>query len=426
MGSVVTDVRPPSGENPGLTSSESNMHAARLTDAQYLSTLSEKYLVELNNQSRLEPTLTPVRQLLRIVHRAKQWVARICKEIIQDNWDIGLFNVIFGSIKMFGVYLPLIRFYPQVALVIPILEFGPLNTELWTVGHLFCRRHILSRLGQLRYGRSLNEMNAYRDETLRIQPRDARSIHRLEYESIERTVRIRRNRLLDWMRRLRRNEREPNVVLQSELRRMVSDKEFLFQANELRNNAYLYEEIMIKKVLSSPDDRPKLLERLVPELPLTAERDRKLLAAIGETLIPAYALVIEQGNSLTATLRMNLGHQFSATSLSLRWINWSYQRMIYQKLAELDVLHYRLLAHILSGNPIEASEHLVHVGQIEKEIQIWAERAKGFGDKAKAVTSKTEAHRLILSGIQEAQSVGLRSRLARTAFWLSPSPKQVS
>ena len=43
---------------------------------------------------------------------------------------------------------------------------------------------------------------------------------------------------------------------------------FLFQANPLRSNAYLYEEVLLKKILATPEDRPKLLACLEPEAPL--------------------------------------------------------------------------------------------------------------------------------------------------------------
>ena len=422
MESPASDIHTPSDDQPEPPLSEETGQPARLAEVQHLSMLSEKYLFDLNNKSRSAPKLTQLKQFLRILHRVRQWVKRKSKELIQLHWDICVFDVVFGSLKAFIIY-PML-FFAGLTWTIPIMEYLPLNTQLWTAGYLFCRRHILSKIGQYRYGHSLNEMNEFRDTALGIQPRDARNIHRFEYESVERTVRIRRSRFLDWMRKLRGKVREPNVVLQSELRKMISDKEFLFQANEIRNNAYLYEEIAIRKILTTPGDRPKLLKGLVPESPFTAERDKKLLDAMGESLTPAYARVIEQGNSLTATLRINLGNRFSATSLSLRWLNWSYQRTIYRKLAELDVLHYRLLADVLNGISIDESEPLLQIRRKEEEIRTWVERATTFGEQAKAVTTKPKAHRLIQRGIRKAQSFGLKVRLARTAYWLSPSARQ--
>ncbi len=204
---------------------------------------------------------------------------------------------------------------------------------------------------------------------------------------------------------------------------MISDKAFVIVANELRNNAYLYEAIAIRKILATPADRARLLERLVPEAPPAGELDSKLLETIGETLIPPFARVIEQGNSLTETLKTNLGRKTSATSLALRWINWSYQRATYRRLAELDRLHYRVLADVLDGRPLEDSENPQRIREKRQEIEVWMERASRFGRRAKAVNSKQEAHAVIQSGIAEARTLGRKVRLARIAYRLSPSAR---
>ena len=391
------------------------------TDARHVASLVQEYLPALNEQARRAPRLTRRRQILRTMSRVRQWITRKVRELIQAHWDIGVFDVTFGSLKAFVIYPGL--YFAGLVWAIPVAEAIPLNTQLWTAGYLFLRRHIRSAIGRFRYGHSLNRMDKFRDEVLRIQPRDARNIHRFEHESLQRTVRIRRGRLRHWMRRLRGQGPEPNVVLQSELRTMISDKAFVFVANELRNNAYLYEALAIRKILATPADRPKLLERLVPEASPAGELDRQLLETIGETLIPPFARVIEQGNSLTETLKTNLGHKISATSLALRWINWSYQRATYRRLAELGRLHYRLLADVLDGRPLEYSEYPQRIRQKRQEIQVWMERASRFGRRAKAVTSKQEAHAVIRSGIAEARSLDRNVRLARIAYRLSPSAR---
>ncbi|MHC4446601.1 MAG: hypothetical protein ACYSXF_02185 [Planctomycetota bacterium] len=392
------------------------------TDARHVASLVQGYLAALDEQARRAPKLTRPRQILQTLARVGQWIRRKFRELIQSHWDIGVFDVTFGSLKAFLIYPGM--YFAGLLWAIPVAEAIPLNTQLWTAGYLFLRRHVRSAIGRFRYGHSLNRMDTFRDEALRIQPRDARNIHRLEHETLRRTVRIRRNRLRHWMRRLRGKGPQPNVVLQSELRRMISDKAFVFAANELRNNAYLYEAIAIRKILSTPEDRPKLLARLVPEAPPAGERERKLLEVIGETLIASYARVIEQGNSLTATLKENLGHKCSATSLALRWLNWSYQRAAYKRLGELDALHYRLLADLLDGKPLEDSEYPQRIRQKREEIHVWMERATRFGDGAKAATSKQEAHAVIRAGLAKAQSLGRTVRLARIAYRFSPSARR--
>jgi hypothetical protein len=205
---------------------------------------------------------------------------------------------------------------------------------------------------------------------------------------------------------------------------MISNEEFLFYANPLRNNAYLYETILIRKIVATPEARPELLNRLHPEEPLETSADRKLLAAVGESPAPAYTRVIEQGNSLTDALAESLGSSFSATSLALRWINWSYQRKIYGLLSEQERNAYRLIAHLIDGRPIDESIHLGRIRERRAEVERWIGRATWFGNRAKTVVSMEEGHGVARQGIQEARSLGRRVRLARIALRVSPSARR--
>jgi hypothetical protein len=381
-----------------------------------LSRLAERSFAELDEKSRrtLLPTWTG--RLLRALELARQWTVRKVRELFQEHWDIGLFDVAFGSVKAFGVYPAL--YFAGLAWTIPLLEYAPLNTQLWTAGYLFARGQILSQLGRRRYGCALNRLNELRDRTLRIRPRDARSIHRFALDDGKRCVRIRRSRLRAWIDRLRGREPEPNVVLQSELRAMISDREFLFQANPLRSNAYLYEEILLRKILSAAQDRPKLLVRLQPEAPLQGEA-RGLLDAIGETAAPTRARVIEQGESLAACLRERLGAGFSLTALALRWIHWSYRCRVYRELAELEALEYHLLADLLEGEMVERSRYRPRIRRKQAEIEEWIDRAADFVDRARGATSRAKARALIETAIERARRVGLPVRWARAARWLT-------
>jgi hypothetical protein len=387
------------------------------SDARHITDLAEQYVVELNEASRRAPALDRIARLGRALQQARQWFRRKTRALVQEHWDLGLFDVSFGSVKAFGVYPAL--YFAGLAWTIPIMEYLPLNTQLWTAGYVFCRRRLLSGIGRLRYGYSLDAMNKHRDNGLRIAPRDARSIHRVRHGDLGGTIRIRRGRVRDWLRRLRGIPREPNVVLLSELRAMVSDPEFLFQANELRNNGYLYEAILIRKILGVTESGKRLSGRLVPEAALD-EQGWTLRDLLGESLEPSYARVIEQGNSLTDELKKNLGDKLSATSLTVRWINWAYQRRTYRLLARLDDLHYRLLAAYLGGKDAAASKLRESIRDQRRLIQTWMNAAAQFGERAKVATSKAAAHEIIRTGINEARAVGLKVRLARLAFCLSP------
>lgn len=395
-------------------SSESET-APLLAAPEQLSQLVEGTLAELNEKGRRADPPARVGRLLRGLELARQWTVRKVRELFQEHWDIGLFDVVFGSVKAFGIYPAL--YFAGLAWTIPLMEYAPLNTQLWTAGYLFARGQILSQLGRRRYGHTLNQLDELRDRTLGIQPRDARSIHRFTVEGEERCVRVRRSRIRAWVDRLQGRAPEPNLLLQSELRAMISDREFLFQANPLRSNAYLYEEILLQKILSAPADRPLLLARLRRETPLQGEA-RQLLGAIGETTVPTRSRVIEQGERLTAALREQLGSGFGATVLALRWIHWSHRCRIYRKLAELEALEYQLLADLLEGEMVERSRHLPPIRREQAEIEAWIDRGADFVARARGATSRKKAHRLIDSAIEEAERIGLPVRLARAARWL--------
>jgi hypothetical protein len=402
---------------PGATRASFRLPPSQaLPKAEPLARVAVRTLAELNAKSRHGRPPDRAERMLRRLELARQWVVRKLRELFQEHWDIGLFDVAFGSVKAFGIYPAL--YFAGLAWTIPVMEYAPLNTQLWTAGYLFARGQILSELGRRRYGHSLNELNELRDRVLRIRPRDARSIHRLSLDAGERCVRVRRSRVRAWLERLSGRAPAPNVLLQSELRAMVSDREFLFRANELRSNAYLYEEVLLKKILSNPEDRAALLARLTPEAPLQGEA-RRLLAVIGETPGPTRARAIEQGESLTAALRERLGSGFSATALALRWISWSHQRRIYRELSQLEALEYRLLADLVEGETVEGSRHLVPIREQQQEIERWLDRAARFGERARRVTSKLQARQLLDDAVQEARELGLTVRLARAARWLS-------
>jgi hypothetical protein len=386
--------------------------------AEPFSKLAERTLAELNQKSRRAAGPGRAERLLRKLELARQWLVRKLCALFQEHWDIGVFDVAFGCVKAFGVYPAL--YFAGLAWTIPVMEYAPLNTQLWTAGYLFSRRQILSQIGRRRYGHSLNRLDELRDRALGIRPRDARSIHRFELDEGERCIRVRRSRFRSWLERRLGRAPEPNVLLQSELRAMLSDREFLFQANPLRSNPYFFEEVLLKKILSTPQDRAALLARLLPEAPLEGEA-RELLAAIGETQAPLRARSIAHGESVTAALRERLGAGFSISALALRWISWSHQRRIYRELTRLESLEYRLLADLLEGETVQGSGQLAPIRQQREEIERWLERAARFVERVRQLSSEEQAQRLLENAIEEGRAIGLTLRLARAARWLSRS-----
>lgn len=357
----------------------------------------------------------------RVLRGAGRGIVRKGKEVVQEHWDVALFDVFWGSLKAFAIYPAL--YFASLTWTIPILEWGPLNTQLWTGGYLLLRRQSLSALGRRRYGVSLNEMDAYRDQVLGMDVEDVRSFQRFEVEGQQWRLRVRRNRLLQAWRRLR-SELEPNVLTQSELRGLIQDPGFLDLAARLRHNAPLYERVLVQRLLAEPHERRALLSKLEP----VSHPEEGLLArerVIGEQrTLWVVSRVVAAGDRLVERLRVSLGGRFSAMSLALRWVYWSYQRHIYGLEAKRQRKVYALLANELSQDTPDPT-FLAELEHVQQESQAWIEAMEAFGGQAEQVTGPQQAALVIDEGIREARRRGLSVRLARFARWASPTLRRL-
>ncbi len=357
----------------------------------------------------------PTRALRRIAERLQctgQWLSCKLRELFQHHWDVALFDLAFGSVKAFVIYPGL--YFAGLAWTIPFVEYVPLNTQLWTAGYLLVRRQLLSGLGRLRYGYGLNRLDALRDRLLGIRTRDARSIHRFVWGGRHWVLRVRRSRVRQWLDGRRGIAPQPGVVLQAELRALLSDREFRRRANPLRANAHLYERVLIHRLLESPADRAKLLAAAAPARSvagLSAE-ERALAALLLESPAPILARVIEQGDTLVEALRARAGRIRPATALALRWIHRAQRRRIRRGLAALADAEYRLLADHLDGRSLRRSPQVAAIGARRAEVQHQLERAEGFAERAAAVRCEARARRLAQAAIAEGRRQGLGIRAA--------------
>jgi len=366
---------------------------------------------------------TTLERLGRAGALARQGVVRKGREVIQEHWDVGVFDVGFGSIKAFGVYPAL--FFSGLTWLIPVLEIAFLNTQLWTAGYLLLRGKLLSWRGKRRYGHSLEALESYRAERLGITPTDATSIHHFFAEGQHWVLRMRRSRLRHRWIRFRRGSSEPNVLVSSELRGLVGNQSLLFFVNRHRNNPALYERILLARILGEASERAQLLSRLEPEegLPPRDAALRDLIGEQGSAL--AVSRVVAAGNQLVDELDAGLGSGFSATALALRWLYWSYQRKIYRRLAEEDRITCRVLADAMdraaSPGPAETA-----LERSRLETREWIAAMELYGRRAGAVRSVEEAQSVLRDAIATAYSRGLPVRLARFGRALSPTRWRLS
>jgi len=362
----------------------------------------------------------PSERVLRRLELLRQAIVRKGREIIQEHWDIGLFDVGFGSLKAFLIYPTL--FFADLGWWIPVAEVGPLNTQIWTAGYLLLRGEWLSYRGIRRYGRPLKVLDAHRNECLALRPPDASGIHRFEWNDRRFVLRVRRNPVRHAWERLREGHTARNVLLQRELRALVGEA-FNFEVNPHRNNAPLYERILLSRILAQSNARERLLARLSPE-PELGEEGRALRERIGEQGTElAVARVVAAGDRLVTALRQSLGTGFSATAMSLRWIHWSYQRHIYRLLAEEGRAAYMLLSSRLGTEEpgVERGAALRQLARLQAESGPWIAAMERFGAEASAARGELEVRDVVSAGIRDARERGLSVRLAGLARAVSPT-----
>jgi len=388
----------------------------RTADESYVTRRAACIEVRLSKQCRDAARPGRLARLGRALERMRQAVVRKGLEVIREHWDVALFDVAFGCLKAFAIYPAL--YFAGLAWAIAVAEYGPLNTQAWTAGYLFARQQIMSARGKRRFGYSLNRLDAFRDELLGVQPRDARRIHRFDWEGLEWTIRIRTGRLRAAWRSWRGHPTDPNVVTPSELRALVVDDEFVFRANPLRSNPELYEAVLLQRILSNPVARDSLLGRLQPAA-ARCEEEQELARILGESLGSARARITEQGDALAAALKVNLGGGFSAASLALRWLSWSHQRALFARLSALARLQYGLLADLMEGGSLERCTGAEGIGAELREIEEGTQRAGRLSEQAITVVSKQEARDLAARGIAQARALGMKVRLARVASAVS-------
>jgi hypothetical protein len=198
---------------------------------------------------------------------------------------------------------------------------------------------------------------------------------------------------------------------------MLSDAEFRYRAGSLRGNSYLYEEVLVRKLLATAADRGKLLAVAEPAARL-CEEGAALARWLDESRAPTRARLLEQADSLARALRRCAASCPWPTRLALRWLHASHRRAIHRALTQLGDLEYRLLAELQSGGSLASSRHVEAIAVKRAEIAARVECADRFARRAKGVSSRAQVERLLHRGIGQTQAAGLRLRGVRAARWL--------
>ncbi len=371
----------------------------------------------LSRRARQAERPGPLDRLRRGLGRGPRALRRKLAEIFREHWDVGVFDVVFGSLKAFAVYPAL--YLAGLAWTIALMETLFLNTQLWTAGYLVARRRLRSLAARRTLGVPLERLDALRRRRLGSGPPDER-VHRFVWAGRELTLRVRGRRLGDglrWILRQRSRSEGRGRVRQAELRGLVSDPEFRFLAESLRDNPFLYEEVLIARLLAHPGERAALLGLAAAEPPLAAG-DRRLLAALGEGHAPTQARLVSQGDALRQGLRARLGRG-SLAAACLHWIHASEKRILFGRMRRLEPLEYALLADVEAGRPLDASPHLAALRRERARIAAATERLGRWVERALGLADEREARDLGVRSLEACRLRGVPARRARASALLA-------
>ncbi len=382
-------------------------------DALHLARRAQATAADLERRARRPAPVGPGERLLRGLGRGPRALRRKLGQLFREHWDIGVFDVAFGSLKAFAVYPAL--YFAGLAWTIALMETLFLNTQLWTAGYLVVRRRLRSLVARRSLGVPLERLDALRERRLG-GPRDAH-LHRFHCGDRGYTLRVGGSRLGAWLDRLRGRPARPGLVQQSDLRRLVSCPEFRFLAERLRGNPFLYEQVLIARLLSHEVERARLLRLATQEPPLAGE-DRRLRQALGEGHAASRARLVAQADALRDTLRAPLG-PFSPAGTCLHWIHASQKRILFGQMTRLDRLEYALLADLEAGVPLDASAQLPTLRRARARIAAGIARAERWVERARRVADESEARALALEGLAAARLRGVPARRARALAWLA-------
>lgn len=354
----------------------------------------------------------PPRAALQAVGR----LGRRIRDGLQRHWDVGLFDLLFGSIKAFGIYPAL--FAAGLGWTIPVAEYAPLNTQLWTAGYWMVRGRVRSALGRRRYGFSLARLERERDALLERPGRRADGAtvrHRVVIGGVAREIHVVRGGFRRLVRGLRRAP-DRAAVTPADLRRLVSDPELRLAAGRLRHNDTLYERVLIHLALADPRSRCGLAARSRPAAGPPTSRLEEALARPSEA---HEALLTDQADALGRALGWS-----SPERLALRLLHRAYRRKIRGHRVDMEDVEYRLLARIARGREGGRGVGIPAAGEGDREVErllaehagirarvaCWTGRCEAFVARVRGRRTDARLRRVLAREWDLAVAWGLRSR----------------
>ncbi len=368
---------------------------------------------ELLPRARAARPAKGVARVVRAVERLRQGLTRGFRRLLREHWDVGFFDALFGALKAFGVYPAL--YMAGLAWTIPLMEYAPLNTQLWTAGYLFVRDKLLSGLGRLRYGYSLRRLDALRGAHLPSVP-NGTTRHPLVDAPGGPCVHIRRSRVAAAWERLRGHAPAAGVLDQGRLRELVADPGFVHVANPLRSNPWLYERVLLRHALADASARERLLEiAITDDVPADAAAV-ELLERSDELTRARLEADRDRLRTVLRALRPVAG---AACAAGLSWLLASHRRAVRRAQSGLRHARYQLLADLAGGGTLDEPARVEPVRAARAALRARIACASALVDRIEAASRGREpaeaSAQLLAQALAEARASGISARRAGLA-----------
>lgn len=340
-------------------------------------------------------------------------VARRIARLAREHGDVAVFDVAFGSLKAFGVYPALCL--AGLAWTLPLMEYAPLNTQLWTAGYLLVRRRLRSLWGRWRYGVPLARMDALRALHLGCGPDDTVGVHEIPTgPGVPLRVRVERGRWRDRWRRWRGRPPRPDALALRELEALVGDPAWCALARRLADDPWLHERALLERIVADPEGRAALRRRLPPG-PAPDTETRRWRAVLRPSDAPLRTVLREEARALREALARALGPGPSAARLCLRALHRVAQRNVHAAQAAIRDGEYRWIAARLAGDAPGAARAAEACAAGREALRGALARSRALASRAAAVRSGEAGARLVEAELREARARGARCTRARLA-----------
>ncbi len=267
--------------------------------------------------------------------------------------DAIVFATLYKIMKSAVLYPLLI--YNGNAHLIPSVGMILLNADLWMGVYILVRNQIVNIFGRLKFGHSLDKLHKVRDAILQVEQSRHLSFHQIVVGGNIVTIDVKKDVFLDRFKKIEKKVFNQGVTV-DQLEELVGDEKFIKKAIEYKGKPYIYNEILLSKILHDQDKTLRLTKLIAPKNMI----DDNLMiqkyiknSRLYIEKISSYLIGFDEGlnNKIKTDLGIRIIHAHPEV-LSLKYQLWRYRRIVNKEIASLRVAEFELLASYLDGKNV--------------------------------------------------------------------------